>query len=1055
MAEDFIPDGEFVPDAPPEGESQPVSHAPAQPAQAPAQTAAPTAPNFIPDDQFQSDEDTYGSAGQMAAGLAEQTAKGMFGPLSAYAETKMGVDPEGIRGRAENLGGLGVAAEMGGFAIPLFLTGGMSGEARALMEAGNLAPKAAQGTSLLAKAAQYGTLPGLVGKLGEAVGIGGKAIAGASTAAKIITGGVRGAVEMAAIQGGEEATKNILHDPNQTASNAMLNVGLASVFGTGMGMGFAAVPPLWGATVGPGVEKILDKIKMDWGLKAPQVADGLAIAPALKSALNVLGGVPKETIDNYVANSHEIMAAPEYHEVYSNLLEHVSDTNAALEQKKINVKEAANKFSNFLGEQKLALKQAGYDADAADTLANEALKQAQTRLAGGLQADAIEAAPKAFSAVQKLKEQALSLSQGARDILDNTPGELSLKPVFEAIRPMQDKLYSQGFPAMAEELQKQMDVFANQYGDKIGYPDAKSMIQGLQKRGKWTFGANELSNGLSPYFNQLSGIMNGALKGAVPAYERAMRPTADAFELLGKLDKYGTPETAVKGAVGLKNAANYANEMPMLRDLESKTGINFTHQFESYANPQLRDSMVKAMPEYAASQKAGEALQQLKDPETRAALEKAPYLSSAYRELERAQKSLDFTAEQKASLKGLTEASLEGKMKSVMSGRSIHAKNVLAGLPEMDGMSVPDILSMIATREAFEKGATNGSRNVQLMSHLGKGAGGLLGLLIGHSIEGTVAGGVGGSYLGALIDKEGPAIVKQILDRYIGVYGDLPKAVGASPEATKAGLVHFIGKDTPTDPMGFKSAINFINAAKGGGNLMKNGAKAIFQSGKVLPNQLMPDSDKKKKLDDRAKVLQNNQQNMFKIGGGLGSYMPEHAQALSAHSMRALNFINQNRPQPTKASFFDNESEPTPEQTRAYDRGLGIAQQPLIAFQHLKDNSLLPQDMQILKTMHPQYYGHMAQAVTNAMADHVSDGGKVPYQMRQSLSLFLGHALDSSMTPQSIMAAQAVFMNQKAQAQQAGAQAAPKGDTSKMSKISGQYKTAEQSAQERQSNRTA
>lgn len=975
-------------------------------------------PAEIPDDQFVSDEDKFGTGQQYRIGIEESVGRGIAGPLFTYAEKKLGVDPENIRARKEASDGFGTAAEMAGFGVGA-VTG--AGEA-ALLE-----------------------------KLGTGV----KAITGLSKATsisgKIAGGAAKLGTEMAALQGGEEATKLILNDPHQTAANAAANVGLAAVLGTAMGGAFSSVPAVWSKTAGPQVEKILNRVKMDWGLGEVPVADAdnvTTIHPALRNVLSIFGGVPKETVDKYVADSHEIMAAPEFNDVYNNVLEQISDINEALDQKRINFRGAKDKFGEFLKEQRTALQQKGYDLGAADTMAQEALKQAQGRLATGLQEQALEAAPKAFSAVQKLKDQALEMSASAREILDQTPGELKLKPIYEAIRPMQDKLYSQGFPTLAEELGKQMDVFAHQYGDKIAYSDAKSMIQGLQQRGKWNFGANEIANGLSPYFNQLSGIMNAALKKAVPEYEKAMLPTADAFNLLEKLDRYATPEAANKSALALKSAANYVNEMPVLKKLEEMTGINFTHQLEHYSNPATREAMSKALPEFANAQRVAEALHQLKDPETRAALEKAAYLSKEWSEVTRAEKSLEYGVARKESLKGLTESSLEGRMKAVMAGRSLHGRAALEGVKGMEDMTVPQILDLIAIREAFDKGAMNGSRNVNMMSKifgsLGAGAGSIAGIMTGGALPGAGVGGLAGTaagaYVGGLLDKEGPALVKKYLDRYISQFGDLPKALGASPEATKAGLLHFLGKDAPADATAFKSAVNYIQNAKGGLKALTGAAKSIFESGKVLLPHLMPDDHKTEKANERAKEIRNNPKAALNFGGGLSTYMPEHGAALGESASRATTLINAHRPQAQRNAPLDPEMPPTLEQEKAFSRNLQIAQQPLVTLQFLKDGTLTLSDLQALHEVHPRYYQSMKAAVSEAMQNHLSGDNTIPYSLRQSLSLFLNQTLDSSLNQPNLMAVQTVFAMQKAQAQ------APQAKTQKLSKASGQYKTQQEAA---------
>lgn len=1029
MEQDFIPDASFVPDSPikkndsaKQGSDQ----------------------DFISDEEFQSDEDKTGGSGLTALGLGEKFAQGIIGPLAPMAEVGINkaaasgalsglpgalgaglqalapeMTPEKIRERTEQAGGLGTVAEMTGFGVGMFLPLGYAG---ALGKIGEGAKVAAG--------------------LGEASGL----------AAKMAAGAIKGTAEMAALGGGEELTRLIEKDPDQTATSAIAHVGMSAALGTAFGAGFAAVPPLWMATAGPTVEKILGKIKSDWGIGNPSEQEMQIVSPVVKNLLNTFGGVDQEVMEKYAADRAAINNAPEFHDLYSHVLDEVLDRQENLLIKKETFSSAKSKFSDFMNEQKLALRQAGYDAGAADTMASAALKEAQTKVALSLQDSALSSAPRAFSGVQKLKDEAIALSQGARDILDKTPGELSLKPIFEAVKPMQDKLYSLGFPERAEALGQQMDIFAHQYGDRLGYSDAKSMIQGLQQRGKWNFGANEMSNGLSPYFNELSGIMNEGLKDAVPAYREAMKPTAEAFELLGKLNKYGTPESANKAVLGLKNPANYASELPLLKALEMKSGVNFVGDLEQYASPHLRDSMIKALPEYESAQRTAEALRALKDPETQAAMQRSVYLSSAYRQMENAEKSLEQQVEIMSKTKGLTPATIESKMKAVMAGKSIAGKGVLEHIPGLDGLSIPELLNMIHVRESFEKGSMHGSRNVNLWAKMVGSLGGLIGGLATHGVEGGAIGAGAGAYIGAILDKNGPAFVKDLLDKYLDKYGDLPKMTGASPEATKAALIHFLSSGKEPSAKAFKSTVNYMNAAKMGTKILKNSARAIFEGSKVLPPNLFPDIEKTKKLDEKAKKLQSKQVQMFSVGGEVGDYLPSHGEALAKISMNATNHINQSRPDSQKSAFLDEEVEPTSQQINEHDRNLQIAQQPLVVFNHIKNNTLIPQDIQSLKSLYPDYYGHMSQSIMDAMADHVSDGGKIPYQLRQSLSAFMGHPLDSSFSQSNIMAAQNSFSYQKSQAAPQGMMGGGKS-VKKLGSAHSQYQTMEQSARARQTNK--
>ena len=119
--------------------------------------------------------------------------------------------------------------------------------------------------------------------------------------------------------------------------------------------------------------------------------------------------------------------------------------------------------------------------------------------------------------------------------------------------------------------------------------------------------------------------------------------------------------------------------------------------------------------------------------------------------------------------------------------------------------------------------------------------------------------------------------------------------------------------------------------------------------------------------------------------------------------------------------------------------------QPLTLLEKIQNGSLVPDDIQILQATNPFAYKEMKTAVIDAMLEHKANEGKVPYKMRQSLSLFIGQDLDGSLNQRNLMAIQAVFAQQKASMAAAPAQTKMKG----LEKASKSYMTQEQATAER------
>lgn len=969
-------------------------------------------------------ESKYGTLGQSAIGLAEQAAMGALGPAEAlvpYAETRLGLTtPEAIKGREKELGLLAPVAQMAGFAL---------GPGKAVSVLG-------KGAAGAAKAIGVGE------KLAKSAGLG---------------------AELAALSGGHELTKKVLQDPEATAANAAFNIMANMIFGTALGYAFRkGIEPLWEKQVAPVIESALQKVKSHWKLGEAGTKDGQVLGPVMRTVLTKYFGADPKAIDAYIAQREAIMAAPTTMEVYDHALDQVANVAENLATKKANVKESSEKLSGFIKDQVQALKEKGFEAGEAAKTAKAALDQAQMRIADSIQNDAIEKAPVIHSAIEKLKSQVFDASATSREVLDKVPGMFSLIPLYREIPKMADELFQKGQSAQAENLLTFAREYRERWGNEIPYPQVKNLIQGLQQRGKWDALANEVIKGTSPYYNELSFLVNDSLKEAVPAYRRAMEPTAKLTELLKNkaFRKYGTPESALKSVLNIKKTGNYLTEMPVLRELEKTTGFQFIDDIEKFANKETAEEMAKVLPEFKKYQEAAAFLHSLKDPETKAAMEQMAQLPSEARtELKFDLAELEKAEARAEKFKGIREAGLQAKLEAAKRGKNVYLEKQLK---EMRGMEVPGfgtldlptILKLIHYREAFEKGATHGSRNVNLFSNMLGGFANLIGHATGAGIGAGVLGGpmfapLGiaiGAGIGAIVDKEGPAIAKRYLDSILDRHPELIKATGISEKQAKEALIHFLSNpEAPANAKAFKSTVDYLDSVKKGDSLLKKSSKAIFEGTKVLPKDIKLKDEDVNDLDEKAKKFPKSGM-LEDFGGQFGTYMPEHGRAMAQIASTMATAINDHRPKPQGGAFYDTEIEPTKEQKYAYRNALKIAQQPLVLLEKVQSGTLTPDDVQILQKTNPFAYRQMKEAVTDAMLEHKANEGKVPYKMRQSLSLFIGQDLDGSLNQQSLAAVQAIFAKQKQAMMMPPAGTKMKG----LEKASKSYLTTEQARSQRQ-----
>lgn len=221
-----------------------------------------------------------------------------------------------------------------------------------------------------------------------------------------------------------------------------------------------------------------------------------------------------------------------------------------------------------------------------------------------------------------------------------------------------------------------------------------------------------------------------------------------------------------------------------------------------------------------------------------------------------------------------------------------------------------------------------------------------------------------------------------------------------APDAARLGLLKFIGSEKSINSAALKSAVNFIHAAQKGDNLLKNGAKAIFNAeSKVIPEQFIPDEKSRYKLQESLQKYGSSS-----IGSNLGHYLPDHAASAQSTVQSASAYLSAIAPKETQGLPFDKPNTINKFQKNSYDRSLDLVEQPLLIFQHLKNGTVLPQDVQAVKAVYPALYQKMSKMVQSQMLQEISDGKDISYQQRLNISAFLGMPLDYTMTPQSMQA---------------------------------------------------
>lgn len=255
----------------------------------------------------------------------------------------------------------------------------------------------------------------------------------------------------------------------------------------------------------------------------------------------------------------------------------------------------------------------------------------------------------------------------------------------------------------------------------------------------------------------------------------------------------------------------------------------------------------------------------------------------------------------------------------------------------------------------------------------------------------TVGGGIGAG-VGSLLGH--PAIGFLAGEHAIG-----PLMTSILPSIVKPMM------ENPTFSEGLKAAADYGISVIKGEKLFNQASKNFFRSGsELLPERYMPSDRGRLLLEKSLSEQEEDPQRSFGVGGNVAHYLPDHGTQIAATAAIATNYLNSLKPKPIPTGGILDSKAAIPAGEKAnYNRALDIAQQPLIVLKHIKEGTLLPQDITTLKTIFPGAYQKMVDQLTHQMTEHLASGGVIPYKQRLGLSMFLGQPVDSTLSSQSMI----------------------------------------------------
>lgn len=959
---DIIPVDQFVAGRQPEV-------APTQEVMSPTSEVV-NSPDVIPMDQFVSRDAKYGTTSQMAKTIGEGALQGALGPVGTAIAIGYGSDPNEMRKRAE-----------------------ASPWAHGLSEAGGFI-------------GSFGVGAG-VGPVTSALGKGAEALSGAG---KVFGGGTRLGVELSALTAGNEISKMMTNDPDQSIGSAATNIGMSALIGFGGGVALGGTGALWNATAGKRVGQFIEDFKgrLKYHVENPNPTE-------------LLG---KELEDHYQAVKS--MAD----EVYGASGIKAQDISKAVPETNFKIAEQA---SGLIGQ--------------IDNIIAQAEKESSIYGSGGR-----------ISALRGYRDrlkQALGISQDEAYEVSRSELSSRLSKLEPPEAPLNKVVERQKAKLIAPEADKKL---LSLQAELEKMPVEKEIAEAHQKQmsGHHAPNAKERLDANKSWFKVLE--REQELKGKIALREAELKLHNEAIESVINEEQSKTLEKFnEKVASTNKQAASTKKQLEELtppQPLSNKSSADIYQaldQFKKDIGPLKNWSKLESFTEQPSSKLVGDVYNKmmtaLEDTGVWGkAAERQKAINKAFHEFLPSLKDFEkrFTSEvggqrvidpgkisTYVNQLGKPNAELKQEMLENFLNASGKYKSVVDQSHHNLGLAAPEWNSSLSMAKESLKKVPGGAKLADALvkrsldkfggralgAAAGYGAGKLLGL-------GELGAIIGSHTLGPVLETILPALVKPILENI-------------------------------SNPEGLKGAVDYGMHVIKGERILNNAAKNVFKPGSaILPENLMPTEKTLEKLDKSLRAAQNDPQMLFNAGSGQAHYLPTHTASIAASAMRTVEMLNKMRPDINPQFPLDDERHPDRIELAKYKRALTIAEQPAVVLASVADGSLTPGDVGVLQALHPGAYANMKNKLISAMTEHVANGELIPFKTQMSLSVFLGQPLTEALRPINMVSNQLVGKQQE-QGQEApgpeGARNAPKGQKAALQKLSGMYNTPIQ-AREREKN---
>lgn len=470
-------------------------------------------------------------------------------------------------------------------------------------------------------------------------------------------------------------------------------------------------------------------------LKGAEKTALLAEKPVIglgKKAMSGTFGVSQDAIKNYLERLPEAKGLKADREAIGALKEKIDATLMPLTQRVEDAKLAVENAKDLKASNVTELQRE------LDTASN-ALEIAKQRALG-------EGGATVSGKVKTIADRATKGSQEARDLLDEagiTVKTPSIKGnLTRAIKAVEKEAVTDQKVALADLLRRYRERM-NRIGKEIPGSQAKTLIQDLDREMQLVApGAVGKNSPADLALLDLRRDIDRPLKEYQPYREKMAQVAADTRKLK-KLTGLEEEGKAVSALTRTKSPAGVDIERVL-----QEIGVQPSKYTDPTRLPEY--ARIKGLESALSTARAGAGVEAAQGALKGAKRELGPFSTIAPNEF--GQSSV--------------ESSIRNQMRP--NTASLETEKTFKALDEKMGTKFSEDLKNLKTVAPFEKEFTQGSANTNFFSILGGGMGGLLGSVggVGGTVAGATTGAMAGAKFGKLVvDKYGPKVARQILDK--------------------------------------------------------------------------------------------------------------------------------------------------------------------------------------------------------------------------------------------------------------------------------------------------